>query len=119
MDRAKAEELANLVREECPHSKQFRIEEERQTPLEGFHSWADGKDSVGAFLIRRVRDDVGYWILFIDHRENKNYYLSIVEKGQYILELHKCENRNNREFVTWKYGPTKHDENNDKRKSTR
>ena len=117
MDRAKAEELANLVREECPHSEQFRIEDERQTPLEGFHSWADGKDCVGAFLIQRVRDDVGYWFLFIDHRENDNFYLSIVEKGQYVLELHKCENENSREFMTWKYGPTKRDGNNDKRKS--
>ena len=84
--------------------EQFRIEEERQTPLEGFHNWADGKDCVGAFLIRRVRNGVGYWFLFIAHRENDNFYLNIVEKGQYVLELHKCENENNREFMTWKYG---------------
>ena len=76
MDRAKAEELANLVREECPHSKQFRIEEERQTPLEGFHSWADGKDSVGAFLIRRVRDDVA---------QDIGFFLSIIARTKTII----------------------------------
>ena len=117
MDRAKAEEIANLVREECPHSEQFRIEEERQTPLEGFHSWADGKDCVGAFLVRRTQDGTGYWFLFIAHRENKNFYLSIVENGRYILELHHIENDNDRKFITWKYRATKRDGNNDKRNS--
>ena len=51
MDRATAEKLASLVREECPHSIQFRIEEERKIPLEGFYSWTNRKDCMGAFLM--------------------------------------------------------------------
>ena len=114
MDREMAEGLASLMRQGTGGNGLFVLDEERQTPLVGFHSWANGKQCVGAFLIRQMQDSTRFWFLFIDHGENGNFYLHLYPENRSgpKLELHKIENSDGKNFLVWTYSPSFNDGKN-------
>jgi 5-methylcytosine-specific restriction endonuclease McrA len=86
-------------------------------PLVGFHPWADYKDIIGAFL---VSDSfAAYYFLFIDWRQNDNFYIVIYQKNKSkpILEIHKTDLFLGRLHLNWSYNPTKRDGKNEERKA--
>jgi len=85
--------------------------------LTQFHSFADGKPCLGAYLIEKS-GVTKLWFLLIDWKKNENYYLTIYseDKQQVLAELHSDQDLKEPSELYWKYIPRKRDGKNDLRK---
>jgi len=85
--------------------------------IENFHTFANGRNSLGAFLLKRAEQV--FWILVIDWKGNNNFYLVIYpeEKNSApIAELHREKSNSEGADLVWQYTPRKKDGKNEERK---
>jgi hypothetical protein len=89
--------------------------------LSGFHQWADGKPSDGAFLFRNGSSKgVGLWVLLLMWNPRKSdYYLVIFPETKLgpLAEIHHYSSSDGAEILSWRYVPKKQDKNNSARKA--
>ncbi|KYG65581.1 hypothetical protein AZI86_00430 [Bdellovibrio bacteriovorus] len=105
MDHKKASEIFQLIKrhKNTPELAVEVIQEGR--PLKGFHTWADDKPLMGA--VKVTSGNQIFHILFIEWREDGNYYL-VAYTGKKIgplFEIHEVENGK----LIWNYAPKKRD----------
>lgn len=89
-----------------------------ESVLRGFHQWADGKNFVAAFQIKK-QDEELFYILLIDWHRNGNYYLVIYspDKSTTYAEIRETVEGEGETCLLWKYNPLKRDGKNGFRKA--
>ena len=115
MDRDTAEQISQLVQIGLRDSDSFRLEEQLETPLAGFNSWANGKDCVGAFRISSDTSEL-YLLLIqmLDNHPSRFYLIAYpVNRSVSLLEAHEV--RDNQ--LSWAHRPAKRDERNPERRA--
>lgn len=114
-----ARQLVKVLKNDFGSCVEFNLLEEiRQFPLEGFHSFADGKPCIGAFQIERV-DAETLWLLVIDWYADGNYYVVLYPNNKNlapIAELHNQREGQDSVDLIWTYSPRKRDDRNKARK---
>ena len=115
MDRDTAEQISQLDRTGLRDSDSFRLEEPFETPLVGFHQWADGRDCVGAFHISSDTSELH--LLFIQWSPNhpSRFALIAYEANRSGILFQTHEIRDDR--LSWAYQPTKRDGRNSERRA--
>lgn len=120
MDKRLAQKLDQLLKahKKIPHS---RISE--QWPLSGgklsaFHQWADDRPAFGAYLLTPLSHDP-FWLVLADWKRTGDYYSVLFPRSRSgpIAEIHKQTNFSNSIFLSWKYRPSLHDGENEKRRA--
>jgi len=83
--------------------------------LKSFHSWADDKPCLGAFLFDNKNGEA-YWLLLIDWRRKDNFYVVLYPESKTgpIAEIHKYSE--SERTLNWQYSPSKRDGRNNERK---
>lgn len=114
MDRNTAGQISQLVRTGLRDSDSFRCKEQLETPLAGFHQWADERDCVGAFRISSDTSEL--YLLFIQwSREHPSRFHLIAyeaNRSRILFEAHEIRD----DQLRWAYQPAKRDGRNSERK---
>lgn len=119
MNRETAKKISFLLKEQVQTSESFNLVEKIDSGLvEGFHVFANEKDSFGRFLLSN--DEQTLWLLVIDWKSSGNYYLVLYpENSNYapLAELHRETPNDEGEDLEWSYVPRKKDGKNEDRKN--
>lgn len=119
MNKATAQHLVRVLSIDIGDSGEFDLFNQIQKlPLNGFHTFADGKPCIGAFKIKRVSGDV-LWLLVIDWRGDENFYVVLYPENKNlapIAELHDARETQDAIDLVWRYSPRKRDGRNEDRK---
>lgn len=114
-----ARHLARTIRTELGESSSFVLLESKSAqPLSGFHTFANWRPCLGAFLIAGPSSQQ-LWILIIDWKRDENFYVVIYPERHNsppIAELHKQRSGPNSIDLFWSYRPSKRDSRNSERK---
>lgn len=118
MDRKIASDLANTILLSTKLAGKYKLEDYIAPGyIESFHTFANGKESLGAFLISD--GSKLYWIFIIDWQSKNNFYLVVYpEKSNQapLAEIHKQTVFTDGVDLVWKYSPRKKDGLNEQRK---
>ncbi|MCB5191575.1 HNH endonuclease [Methylobacillus arboreus] len=121
MNKKTAIDVGNILIGQLENCTEFQvIERKEKLPLEGFHTFANGKPCLGAFKIGRASEKgLKLWLLVIDWKDSGNYYIVIYPENHNlapIAELHDQQNNRDSVDLIWTYSPRKRDEQNALRK---
>ncbi len=112
MDRDSANQISELIRRHSDKLTGFRLEEKLDTPLSGFHKWADERECVGAYRIGNTSGSpTALYVLLIEWSPQKNpekFYLIVYRSARSKGPVYEInEVRNGR--LRWKHVPRKRD----------
>ncbi|MHA2801268.1 HNH endonuclease [Vibrio harveyi] len=118
MDRKIASDLANTILLSTKIEGKYKLEDYIAPGyIESFHTFANNKESLGAFLISD--GSKSYWIFIIDWQSKNNFYLVVYpEKSNQapLAEIHKQTVFTDGVDLVWRYSPRKKDGLNEQRK---
>ncbi len=121
MEKKIAKNLVNAMRSGFAKNFSYRLLNElKKFPIQKFHSFANDKPCLGAFLVEKEQEEK-LWLLVIDWRNDNNYYLVIYPENHHsapIAELHDQLIEENSVDLVWTYNPRKRDKRNNERKTT-
>ena len=114
MDRDTAEQISDLLRVNLPDSASFRLEEQLETPLVGFHHWADGKDCAGAFRVSSDTNELNLLLIQWSARHPSRFALVAYgsSRSGILFEVHEVRDND----LSWAYRPAKRDRRNSERR---
>ena len=117
MKKDTANELYNLIIKYDDYKENSFVCETLQKGWHKQFKWNEGQECIGGFLIKNANNEK-IWILFVDWRNENNYYIIVyTEKSRGPnLELHKIINDDGYNTLVWKYRPSKGDRRNEERK---
>lgn len=121
MKKSVAKSLATILRSDIGYSSSYVLLEEKSSgSLKRFHTFANDRPCLGAFLIEN-KSNMRLWILLIDWRENGNFYVVIYPERHNsapLAELHDQRSGKVSTDLIWSYKPSKRDDKNSRRKET-
>jgi len=113
-----AKKLSKLLKRTAEKSNMFRLIKTLDSGVvQGFHTFANGRNSFGGFLISNESETL--WVLIIDWKDNDNYYLVLYPENNNqapLAELHKEIINHDGSDLEWTYVPRKKDGKNEHRK---
>ncbi|MBH0001873.1 MULTISPECIES: HNH endonuclease [Pseudoalteromonas] len=113
-----AKKLSLILEKTTKESNDFHLVNSiEQGVIEGFHTFSNGMNSFGGFLISNGSETL--WVLIIDWKGDNNYYLVLYPENNNLpplAELHKETTSQDGTDLTWSYIPRKKDKKNEIRK---
>jgi len=119
MKKKVAKQLNKHIQSGLSESSSYQCLESRTSgQLTKFHTFADGKPCLGAYLIENENHE-RLWFLVIDWRRNENFYVSVYPEKTHngvLAELHNDVDTGEQSELQWRYSPSKRDGKNQLRK---